>query len=277
MTHIANVVSGILAASDANVILPEERFLADDGLLHCKKCGKPVQCRITIFGEEQIVHCICDCIKAKLDAEEERKRMEDTERRRRDCFEGSDMITWTFEKDDHKDEGTLKAARNYTDSFEEFLQSGQGLMFYGGNGTGKTFAACCIANALVDKGYKCLVTTFVELANRMQGLREGKQDFIESLDRYHLLVLDDLGAERQSDYMQEQVFNVVNARCCSKLPFIVTTNLSVEEITKPQDYGRARIYSRVLGCCFPLQVNKIERRKATLKENFPGMASKLGL
>jgi DNA replication protein DnaC len=187
------------------------------------------------------------------------------------------MIHWTFAKDDRQNERLSNAMRRYVDGFEDFRRDGKGLLLYGRNGTGKTFYASCIANALLDAGRRVLVTNFARLSNQIQGMFEGKQEYIDSLNRYSLLVLDDLGAERQSEYMQEQVFNIVNARYCSGLPFIVTTNLTIEEISKPQDAGRARIYNRILERCYPIEVNGIDRRKAKLKSDFPDMGAKLGL
>lgn len=274
---INNLLANIIQKADARAPTPRAEYLGDDGLLHCSECGKAVQCRIEVFGEEKVVRCICDCIKSEMDAEKERERQEDIERNRHDCFEGSNMIHWTFERDDMQNPKLTKAMRRYAEGFEDFKRDGKGLLLYGRNGTGKTFYASCIANSLIDTGRRVLVTNFARLSNQLQGMYEGKQEFIDNLSRYSLLVLDDLGAERQSEFMQEQVFSIVNARYCSGLPFIVTTNLTIEEISKPQDSGRARIYNRILERCFPVEVNGIDRRKARLKSDFPEMGAKLGL
>lgn len=277
MTGIKDVVESIISNANARAPAPSAEYLDSDGLLHCAECGEPVQCRINLFGEEKIVRCICDCIKAEMDAEKERERQEVIERNRRECFEGSNMIHWNFSADDLKQPKLSNAMQRYADGFAEFLETGKGLLLYGRNGTGKTFYASCIANALIDSGRRVLVTNFARLSNQLQGMYEGKQEFIDDLSKYSLLVLDDLGAERQSEFMQEQVFSIVNARYCSGLPFIVTTNLTIEEISKPQDAGRARIYNRILERCFPIEVNGIDRRKAKLKSDFPDIGAKLGL
>lgn len=277
MTQINNLVMNVIENANARAPAPRAEYLADDGLLHCAECNEAVQCRIEVFGQAKVVRCICGCIKAEMEAEKERERQEAIERNRRACFEGSDMIYWNFSQDDLKTPRLSEAMRRYADGFAEFRETGKGLLLYGTNGTGKTFYASCVANALIDSGYRCLVTNFARLSNQLQGMFEGKQEFIDSLSTYSLLVLDDLGAERQSEYMQEQVFNIVNARYCSGLPFIVTTNLTIDEIAKPQDAGRARIYNRILERCYPVEVNDHDRRKARLKSDFPDMGAKLGL
>ena len=106
---------------------------------------------------------------------------------------------------------------------------------------------------------------------------EGKQKFIDSLNRYTLLIIDDLGAERKSEFMQEQVFNIIDARYRSGLPFIITTNLTADEIKKPQDVGYSRIYDRILERCFPVEVTGASRRRQNVKDTYFETKEKLGL
>ena len=77
---------------------------------------------------------------------------------------------------------------------------------------GKSFLACCIANALIDKQVRASVTNFPRILNKLQGFGEDKQEFLDKLSRYDLLVIDDLGVERDTSYSVEQVFNVIDAR-----------------------------------------------------------------
>lgn len=76
-----------------------------------------------------------------------------------------------------------------------------------------------------------------------------RQSYIDALKSYKLLVIDDLGVERDSDYAAEQVFSIIDARTRSKLPLIVTTNLTIEELKKPDTRKNARIYDRILELC----------------------------
>ena len=77
----------------------------------------------------------------------------------------------------------------------------------------------------------------------------------------NLLILDDLGAERQSDFALEQVFNVVDSRYKSGKPVIITTNLSLQELKNPSDIKYKRIYDRILEMCVPLQFKGESKRK----------------
>lgn len=124
-------------------------------------------------------------------------------------------------------------------------------------GTGKSFIAGCIANALLDKGVPVLMTNFARLLNKLTDMYSGDRNaYIDSFKRYPLLIIDDLGMERNSEFVREQVFSVIDSRYRSQLPMIVTTNLSLEELKDPTDLPRTRIYDRVMERCMPICVNE---------------------
>lgn len=69
---------------------------------------------------------------------------------------------------------------------------------------------------------------------------------------YDLLIIDDLGVERNTEYAMEQMFHVIDCRYRSRKPMIITTNLKLEEIKNPPDLAHARIYDRILERCAPI-------------------------
>lgn len=256
-------------------------YLSDDGLLMCGKCHTPKQVRIEVFGEIRTPMCLCQCAKAHLEAEaEERQRQERMERirgLRKMGFSDADMQGWTFANDDNSNKRVSEIARRYAENFEEMKNRGKGLMLYGTVGTGKTFIAACIANALIDKGVPALVTNFARLTNTIGGMYEGKQQYIDGLNRFDLLVIDDLASERDTEYMSEIIFQIIDARYRSGLPLIVTTNLTAEEIKHPAEVRRQRIFSRLLEMCIPVEVKGADRRKEALKSDFNELKDLLGL
>jgi DNA replication protein DnaC len=192
-------------------------------------------------------------------------------------FADSEMQNWTFDNDDGENTALSLAMRKYVENFREFRKTGKGLLLYGPVGTGKSFMAACVVNALIDKGHPCLMTNFSRLTNAINSTWDEKQEYIDSLNRYTLLIIDDLGAERKSEFMQEMVFNIIDSRYRSGLPFIITTNLSADEIKKPQEVNYARIYDRILERCFPVEISGVSRRRTALKETHADIKSKLGL
>ena len=129
--------------------------------------------------------------------------------------------------------------------------------------------AGCIANELIKNNVPVMMTSLVKIINNLQGFTiADKNEYLNSLNRFDLLILDDLGAERQSDFALEQVFNVIDNRYKSEQPVIITTNLSLSELKNPSDIKYKRIYDRILEMCVPLKFEGESRRKEKSKEKF---------
>lgn len=252
-----------------------------DGLLYCGKCKTPKQCRVELLGETITPYCLCKCEVEKMEREEEeRKRLEFVDRikeMRRVGFPDEEMKGWTFDKDDGVNAHITSVARKYVEHFDEMRENGKGLLLYGDVGTGKTFIAACIANALIEKGFPCLVTNFARLINTISGMYDGKQEYIDGLNRFALLVIDDLASERDTEYMNEIVFNIINSRYNAGLPLIITTNLTATELKNTADIRKQRVYSRLFEMCLPVEVKGSDRRRDKLKDDYKTFSGLLGL
>lgn len=275
---MTELIGKMIDTLSESVLVPDNEYIGADGLTHCAVCHDVTQTRVVVeaLNIDRVVRCCCSCKRREAEEYETRQRQEEVERRRRTCFNVTNMADWTFENDDRQNEKISDAMRKYADNFSKYLENGKGLLLHGPVGTGKTYYAACIANRLIDRGYKVLVTNFARLSNQIQGTWE-KQDVIDDLNDFHLLVIDDLGAERSSEYMQEQIFNIIDSRYRTGKPFIVTTNLSMDEIKKPQNISTSRIYDRLLQRCFPVEVTGASRRRQEVKETYHDMKNELGL
>ena len=135
-------------------------------------------------------------------------------------------------------------------------------------GTGKSYAAGCIANALIDQMISVRYISTSDAVNRMQGNFGADRDaYLKQLMRPDLLILDDLGAERNTSYGKERVFAVVNCRMLSRKPMIITTNIALSAMQKATDLDDRRIYGRILKVCVPILFNGENFRKGTASEN----------
>lgn len=244
------------------------------GLLVCGVCGEPKQMRVELLGMVQTVPCDCRCIQEEKDRQREEQARRDAEyraaMRRTECFrEDMRKAGCTFDSDDQRNAKLARQVRGYARQFEKFKQEGRGLLFLGPTGTGKTFYACCIANALIDAGYSAIVTNFAQIANDLQGTFD-KAQVHNRLLRADLLVLDDLAAERDTSFMQEIVFQVIEERSAAKKPLIVTSNVSTQEFMNPGDLARRRVFSRLKEVCIPIAVTGADRREEQLRKRVAG-------
>lgn len=259
---------------------PSVQDYYENGLLYCGKCHTPKEHIGSLFGGVKIAPCICQCRRQELEAERERevreKQLAKVRELRKVGFPEQELQKQCFEQDDGTDPRIMQAMKKYVENYAVFRKNHKGLLLYGNSGSGKTFAAACIVNALIDKGVACLMTNFSRVFNTLWNT-EKKQAYLDGLNEFELLVLDDLGAERKTEFAQELVFQIVDSRCRSGLPTIITTNLPIDAIKKPQTLMETRIYDRILQMCHPVAVIGQSRRRKKVAAEFKSMNELLGL
>lgn len=262
------MMENIIEAIASNV--PSETQGGDyieSGLIHCGTCHTPKQCRIThpFKHEEVVVPCICKCESDRIKSHEDRLRNEDRQRRidrtRRRCFGNAGYWRDTFADDDGREPDLAKKARNYASHFATFKERGQGLLLFGDTGTGKSFHSACIANALLEDGYNVVMASVPELVARLQNNQFKNGEYFDILTGCDLLILDDLGAERGTEYAREQVYAIVDGRYKARIPMLVSTNLTRSQLQNPPDIDAARVYGRLLERCRPIEYKGRNRRK----------------
>ena len=250
----------------------------ETGLLMCGKCHTKKQKKISFLGVERVVGCLCRCAAEEMEREREKHREKEELLHIRQMksagLQDSTFFDYTFANCDET-HPCAQYARRYVGNFAEFQKNGQGLLFWGNVGTGKTFLAGCIANALMEKNIPVLMTSFPKLLNALGGLYSGeKNEYLKSLNQYRLLIIDDLGVERDTPYVLETVYLVIDERYKSGKPFIITTNLSLEELRNPADLEHGRIYDRIMDRCVPVAFSgknyRIGRGRANM-ENASGI------
>lgn len=226
-----------------------------DGLLYCGKCHTPKQARVAFHlggRQERAVPIVCQCENQAAETTREIARKMEFQRRMAEFRKGGitdpAYLRYTFAADDRQDPALSDVCRRYVERWAEMEAQNIGILFHGTVGTGKSFYACAIANALVDQCIPAMVTSFPRLLNLLQSA-QNRQEIIDGLGRYRLLVIDDLGVERESSYAAEQIYGVIDARARSGKPLIITTNLPYSELEKPASMQHKRIYDRILELC----------------------------
>lgn len=139
---------------------------------------------------------------------------------------------------------------NYCKSYAKNLSShSSGLLFKGATGLGKTHMSLAIANAAIDKGLGVIYGSVQSFAVAIERERfdrelEPSEETVSRLTECDLLILDDLGTEFNSDYVNAAVYDIINTRILAKKPTIISTNLSLKEM---ETRYSERFVSRVVG------------------------------
>ena len=254
-----NEINAVLENMTTATPEPED-YTGEDGLLYCGKCRKPKEAyfapdKAAIFGRDRHP-AECDCQRAAREereaAEKRRRHLDTVEELKRRGFTDPTMRDWTFENDNGRNP-QAGIARRYVEHWEDMRADNIGCLFWGGVGTGKSYLAGCIANALMEKEIPVHMTNFALILNDLAASFENRNEYISRLCRYPLLILDDFGMERGTEYGLEQVFNVIDSRYRSGKPLIVTTNLTLDDLRNPEDTAHSRIYDRLLSMCVPVR------------------------
>ena len=148
----------------------------------------------------------------------------------------------------------VRQVRQFARTIGEQLAAGRGLWFYGGNGTGKTTLAMLISQTALDAGHSVAIYSLPRLLAEIRATFENDSegsyvDFLDRLAQVDLLHIDDVGAEKTSPWVLEQLYAIVNARYEDERAILITTNLSLDELAEqitPRTVSRLKEMCEVL-------------------------------
>ena len=286
MFNALGFMENIAAKGIKNQVRNPGDYEDEEGLLVCGVCGEQRQKFIDFAAPTEDdpnhtkklkVATMCRC---EREVEERRKREkqneEDMERIRKlkkTSLMDEKLSGATFGnfKPTKYNARNLKLCQRYAEKFDLMLEKNQGLLFWGDVGTWKSFAAACIANYLLERKIPVIMTSFVKLLEVIQASREEEPAILNRLGYAKLVIFDDLGAERGTDYALEKVYNIIDSRYRKGLPMILTTNLTIEEMKRDMDTRYSRIYDRIFEICYPMQFTGPSWRKTEASRRFDEM------
>lgn len=256
--------------------LAEGDHIGEDGLVYCGKCGSKKQLRVKFGDKTHVVRCVCKCESKELEEKKRQEEYEEQMRRINRLKEASMMDKKyrevTFEKYEVREENkkVFEMAKKYAGRFQDMYKKNQGLLLYGPVGTGKSFTAACIGNYLLNNAKPVIMTSFVKI---LQDIWENDREaeYITILNSASLLIVDDLGTERETDYALEKVYNIIDSRVRANKPMIITSNLELNDMMECEDIRKKRIYDRILECCYPMYVGGKSFRMMKAAQRFDEM------
>ena len=248
------------AEARANKSLKETDVLGPDGLYVCSTCEEPTQYIHGFGGRDYKLarQCACDRDEmAELEADQEqRDRIHRAEALKRKAFPNFRFREFTFKGDDGRNEKTSQFCMKWARSYPKMKKENIGIMFYGGAGVGKSYFASAIANEVIEKHLATVkIMDMNTLLNKASDFST-KQETLDSLSAVDLLVIDDFGTTRNTEFVWENVYTIINNRYMEGKLLIVTTNLAPSDLD-PEKEGipleQARVFDRILEMC-PLEI-----------------------
>lgn len=218
----------------------------------CPDCGKPLQIGIiNLFGNEQTWKLTCPCIIAKREVEEQERKASQRrayiDRLRRDSglpLKWQNVSLENFEPQKGT-ERAYKGCCNYADNFPSLQSKGIGMYLFGTSGSGKSRLAASIANKLIEKGVPVrwwnVTSLYLAIQNTFKPNYTGP-DILEGCTSAGLLILDDMGAEKPTEWTMATMYDIINSRIENVLPTIITSNLTFDELSSHAD---SRVISRL--------------------------------
>lgn len=269
--------------------IPEETY-------YCEFCHKKLGWKglVNPFEQSSIMNWIsvmdCNCEqflkeKARQQELEKQRKLEQEENERKQeefnriqkVFKNSNMtkrgIKRNFESFEvnKSNRKAYEIAKKYAEDWEKFKTEGTGLIFIGRFGTGKTHLAFSIANYLLNQGIPVVFETLINLMEKLKLGYEKQSEFgyYEIIKLYcecDLLIIDDLGKEKLSEWVLEKLFQIINTRYENMLPILITTNYTEKEIIKRLSYNNDGIaaeslVSRLNEVCLEVDMNFDDYRK----------------
>lgn len=235
---------------EENAKLHSYDYTDSDGNLYCGICKE-------IKADKHDNKFECKCMRAVYDS---------FKRYRYKVFGNSTSVKHEFQYADMKSD-FMRKCEKYADRFETDSGKQFSLLLFGDVGRGKTYAAACITNRLIDRGFSVMFTSVSKFERGLWADDVDKSEVYDSLTEPDLLVIDDLASERDTDYMHEIQFNMLQTRLESEKPMIITTNLTAKQLTSPDDLRMARINSRILENSYALLCDGVDRRLEKFKDN----------
>ncbi|HUB05250.1 MAG TPA: ATP-binding protein [Solirubrobacteraceae bacterium] len=158
------------------------------------------------------------------------------------------------------DRAVVAATRRFAESIDDQLNAGRGLWFMGTVGTGKTTLAMLVSKAALKAGRSVAIYSLPRLLNEIRDTHRAERSHVDLLDRLtevDLLHVDDVGAERTTDWVLEELYSIVNARYEDQRSMVITTNLNRAELC---DQIAERTVSRLVEMCDALPLHGEDRR-----------------
>ena len=225
----------------------DETYIGKDGIKYCSKCHTKRETKeiVPFLNKRMPIPCksMQEAEQQAKEREEYSKKMQMLNRLRSASLLGKRYQHTRFENTDTTVGGEFIKAydrcRKYCQEADTALENGHGVYIYGNSGSGKTHLTACICNELISQYRQCLFTNFFEISKLIRSTwgrtNTDAESVIKRIGEIDFLFIDDLGTEAlqkngEDNWLQEQIFDIINKRYNNLKPTIFSSNHSLNEL-----------------------------------------------
>lgn len=252
--------NNIIEKAKKNQKINDNDYYNENNILCCGNCHEEKE---FVFPNGNKVPCVCKCEMERMENEERLERKQSFIRNNIKYIDSEYRDFYL--KDIDNSNKDFDFAFRFVEKFDELKKLKTGLYIYGDTGNGKTTIAKAIANEIFQKEYRVLM---MSCNKAIQKINEGNGNTQENILHFKqvikdsdLIVLDDFGASRETDYQLEKIYNLINYLYENKKVIIITTNISRIDLGKEDNMTKKRIFDRIIEMTYGIYIKSVGVRK----------------
>lgn len=266
-----------------------QEYIDEDGYVYCLKCHTRKIAIFDYFGNKLASPCHCKCEEKAI----KKRRQQEAEQRQREIMARrrvKSLLVGQYERAKFDLTDLTGADKSFIEAYQRLQKYGEihsvarsngyGVYLWGKCGVGKTHLSACLANRLLEKGCNVLFTNMLEVSRKIRETfknRYGDENgskIIKELTSVDFLFLDDFGTEQytkggKENWLQDEIYSVLNSRLTERKPTIFTSNYSIEELNTQRGLS-IKNTNRVVGLSTAIMnIQGVNYRLKSRKEDLP--------